>query len=66
MEAINSAQVLEENYNAWEEEFIPLLEQETVERYLDHYDEPSSVFKGVIFGLFFCLPFWVIIFWLIT
>ena len=53
MEEINSAQVFEENYDASEEELIPLVEKETVERHLDHYDEPSYLFRGVIIGLFF-------------
>ncbi len=66
MEEINSAQVFEENYDASEEELIPLVEKETVERHLDHYDEPSYLFRGVIIGLFFCLPFWAITFRLIT
>jgi len=65
MEAINSAQVFEEYYDASEEELIPLVEKETMERYLDHYDEPSYLFRGVIIGLSFCLPFWAIIFWII-
>ena len=65
MEAINSAQVLEENYYASEEELIPLVEKETMERSLDHYDEPSFFFRGAIIGLSFCLPFWAIIFWII-
>jgi len=52
MEAINSAQVLEENYYASGEELIP-------------YDEPSYLSRGVIVGLSFCLPFWAIIFWII-
>ena len=66
MEAINSAQVFEEDYYASEEELIPLVEKETMERYLDHYDEPSYLFRGVIIGLLFCLPFWAILLRLIT
>jgi len=62
MEAIISAHVFEENYYASEEELIPLVEKETMGRYLDHYDKPSYFFRGVIIGLFFCLPFWAIIF----
>ena len=65
MEATNSAQVFEGIYDASEEELIPLVEKETMERYLDHYDEPSYLFRGVIIGLSFCLPFWAIIFWII-
>jgi len=62
MEIINSTQVCEENYYVSEEDPIPLVEKETMERYLDHYDEPSYLFRGVIIGLSFCLPFWAIIF----
>jgi hypothetical protein len=62
MEEINSAQVFEENYDASEEKLIPLVKKETMELYLDHYDEPSYLFRGVIIGLFCCLPFWAIIF----
>jgi len=65
MGAINSAQVLEGIYDASEEELIPLVEKETMELYLDHYDEPSYLFRGVIIGLSFCLPFWAIMFWII-
>ena len=61
MEAINSAHVLEGIYDASEEELIPLVEKETMEMYLDHYDEPSYLFRGVIIGLSLCLPFWAII-----
>ena len=65
MEAINSAHVFEENYYTSEEELIPLVEKETMGRYLDHYDEPSYPLRGVIIGLSFCLPFWAIILWII-
>ncbi len=65
MEAINSVQVFEENYDASEEELIPLVEKETMERYLDHYYEPSYLVGEVIIGLSFCLLFWAIIFWII-
>ena len=66
MEAFYSAHVREENYDVWKEDLVPLLEKETVARYPDHYDEPSYLFRGVIIGLFICLPFWAIIFRLIT
>ena len=66
MEATNSAQVPEGIYYASEEELMPLVEKETMERNLDHYDEQSYFFRGAIIGLFFCLPIWAIIFWLIT
>ncbi len=66
MEVINSAQLFEDNYEAWEEEPIPSVEKEKVKRYLVNYDEPGYLFRGVIIGLFFCLPFWAIVFCLIT
>jgi len=65
MEDINSTQVFEGIYDASEEELLPLVEIETMEMYLDHYDEPSYLFRGVIIGLSFCLPFWAIMFWII-
>jgi hypothetical protein len=35
--------------------------------FLDHDDEPIYFFKGAVLGfVFFCLPFWVIIFSLIA
>jgi hypothetical protein len=69
MEAINSAQLFEDNvgnYEAWEEEFITLVEKETVERYVNNYYEPSYPFRGVIIGLLLCLPFWAILFLVVT
>ena len=62
MEAINSAQVFEGFYDASEEELMPLVEKETMKMYLNHYDEPSYLFRGVIIGLSLCFPFWAIIF----
>ena len=53
MEAINSTQFFEAHYEVSEEE------------YLDNSDEPGYFFKGAVFGLFFCLPFWGILFWLV-
>jgi len=47
-------------------EVLLVVKKETVKRYFDHYDEPGYLFKGVVISLFFCLPFWAIIFWLIT
>jgi hypothetical protein len=62
MKAISSTQVFEENYDALEEELMPLVEKETMKMYLNHYDEPSYLFRGVIIGLSLCFPFWAIIF----
>ena len=66
MKAINSAQVFEEYYDASEEELMPLVEKETMERFLDYDDEPMYLFKGIIFGGFFSLFLWAIIFLVIT
>ena len=65
MEAINSVQVFEGIYNASEEELIPLVEIETMERPLDYDDEPFYLFKGIIVGGFFSLLLWAIIFLII-
>lgn len=66
MEAINSAMVFEETHVASKEELVASADKETVESLIDHYDEPSYFFRGAIFGLILCLPFWAIIFWFIT
>lgn len=66
MKAINSAQFIEGYYEVPEEDLMPFVEKKTDEEYLDNYDEPSYFFKGAVFGLFFCLPFWTILFWLIS
>ena len=65
MEDINSAQVFEEIYDASEEELIPLVEIEAMERPLDYDDEPFYLFKGIIVGGFFSLLLWAIIFLII-
>ena len=49
-----------------EEDLLPLVEKETLERYLDNTVEPYYLFKGAVVSLFFCLPFWMILFWLIA
>jgi len=57
----------EENDEGSEEDLIPLVEKEMVERCSDNCDEPSYFFKGAVLGFFFfCLPVWIIIFLLIT
>ena len=65
MEAINSVQVLEGIYDASEEELMPLVEIETMERPLDYDDEPIYLFKSIIVGGFFSLLLWAIIFLII-
>ena len=56
----------EENYEASEEDLIPLVEKEALERDLYEDVEPFYFYKGAVLCLFFCLPFWSILFWLIT
>ncbi len=65
MEAINLAQVFEENYDASEEELLLLVEIETMERLLDYDDVPINSFRGFIVGGFFSLLLWAIIFLII-
>ncbi len=68
MKATNSAIVFEETHVASKEELVSSVDnnKETVESLMDHYDEPSYFFRGAIFGLILCLPFWAAIFWFIT
>ena len=65
MEAINLAQVFEENYDALEEELLLMVEIETMERRLDYDDVPINPLIGFIVGGFFSLLLWAIIFWII-
>ena len=65
MEAINSTQLFEGHYELSEEDFKPFIDEKTEEEYPDNSDEPVYFFKGAVFGLFFCLPFWGVLFWLI-
>lgn len=65
MDAANSAQFFEGQYEVSEEDFMPFVDEKTEEEYIDNYDEPGYFFKGAGFGLFSCLPFWIILFWLI-
>ena len=65
MEAINSTQIFEGQYGVSEEGHIPFVDEKTEEEYLDNYHEPGYFFKGAVFGLLFCLPFWGILFWLV-
>ena len=66
MKTINSAIVFEESHVASKEEFVSSVNMQSVESLMDHYDEPSYFFRGAIFGLILCVPFWTVIFWLIT
>ena len=66
MEAINSAIVYEETHVTSKEKFVASADKETVESLMDHDEEPSYFFRGAIFGFLFCVPFWAVIFLLIT
>ena len=57
---------LEENYEALEEDLISLVEKEVLGRDLYENAEPFYFYKGAVLCLFFCLPFWITLFWLIT
>jgi len=66
MEVINSVELFGAKIKVREEEFKPLPKRETEERQLYNYYEPMYFFKGAVYGLFFCLPFWIVFIWLIT
>ena len=61
----NLAENRPESRNISEEDLVQLVEKEVVEWYLDSV-EPSYFFKGAILSFIFCLPFWAILFRLIT
>jgi len=63
---INLAELYGLSYEVRVEELKPLFRKETEEEYLDNYYEPMYFFKGIVYGSFFCLPFWIILFWLIN
>ncbi|MGA8179910.1 MAG: hypothetical protein WB792_07600 [Desulfobacterales bacterium] len=54
-----------ESRNISEEDLAPLTEKEAVEWYLDNV-EPYYFFKGAVLCFIFCVPFWIILFRLIT
>jgi len=66
MEVINSAELFGAKIKIREEERKPLPKRETEETHLYNYDEPMYFFKGAVYGLFFCLPFWIVLTCLIT
>ena len=51
--------------NISEDDIIPLVDKEAAECYCDNV-EPHYFFKGAILSFIFCLPFWIILFRLIT
>ena len=66
MEGIISDIVYEKTHVTPKEELVASVDKETKENLMDHYDEPSYFFRGAIFGFLFCVPFWAVIFLLIT
>ena len=66
MKATNSAMVFEETRVVSKEALVSLVDKETVESLMEHYDEPSFFFRGAFFGFILCVPFWAAIFWFIT
>ena len=65
MEVINPEELFGANIEVLEEEYKPLPKKGTEERYLNNFDNPMYFFKGAYIGLFFCIPFWGILIWLI-
>jgi len=55
-----------ENREVPEEDLLPLVEREAVERDLYKNVEPIYFFKGAVLSLIFCIPFWIFLFWLIS
>ena len=66
MEVINSAELFGANIEVREENFKSSLKKETEEKYLGNYYEPMYFFRGAFYGSLLCLPFWIILFWLIS
>jgi len=65
MKAMNSAMVVEETDIDSKITFEAPVHVESKEEFFDCYEEPEFFFKGAVFGLFLCVPFWAVIFWLI-
>jgi hypothetical protein len=66
MKTSPSAMLFEEAQVDSRKELATSVDIESMENLIDHYDEPSYFFRGAIFGLIFCVPLWIVIFWLIT
>jgi hypothetical protein len=65
MKAMNSSMVFEEAHIDIEDTLVTPVIAESLEGISDPYDEPAFFFRGAVFGLLLCLPFWIAIFWLI-
>ena len=56
----------ERNDEGSEENLIPWVEKDILERCLDNCDEPSYFFKGAVLSFFVCITFWAILIFFIT
>ncbi len=63
--SMNLAEDRSESRNISEEDLIPLVENEAMEWHFDNV-EPHYFFKGAVLCFIFCVPFWIILFNLIT
>jgi hypothetical protein len=61
----NLAENRSKSRNISEEDIMPLVDKEAVEWHFDNV-EPYYFFKGAILSFICCLPFWIILFRLIT
>ena len=66
MKAIDLADFFDTNIEDQEEGFKSLSKKKTEENYFGSYNEPKNFFRGFIYGLLFCLPFWIFLFWLMS
>lgn len=66
MEGTNTAQAFKVNYDTSEEELLSVPEIKTMEKHIDHCDEGTRFFTGLIVSGFFSLLLWAAIFWVIT
>lgn len=65
MKAINSVVVLKETHIDSKEALVSSAEIETIGQVSDHHDNSVFFFKGAVLGFLLCLPFWIVIIWLV-
>jgi hypothetical protein len=66
MEPANSTTIFEESHVTSKKKHVSAVDKEPIEGLMDHYEEPIFFFRGAIYGLILCVPFWVAILWFIT
>ena len=66
MKETNSSMVIEDSHIDSEGMFMQSASNESMEKFSDYYNESGFFFKGAVFGLLLCLPFWAVVFWLIN